>query len=108
VLVGEPGIGKSRLCAELARVARARGAEVRVGRCSQDDGAPPLWPWTSVLDGLAGAPDLAAAARRAVGRLLLLGGDPPTVVDAAQSRTLVVVLDDLHWSDASSCACCAI
>ena len=23
-----------------------------VGRCSQDDGAPPLWPWRTVLDGI--------------------------------------------------------
>ena len=23
-----------------------------VGRCSQDDGAPPLWPWYALLDGL--------------------------------------------------------
>ena len=49
VVTGEPGIGKSRLCAELAARARARGATVLVGRCSQDDGAPPLWPWELAL-----------------------------------------------------------
>ena len=38
VITGEPGIGKSRLCAELAARARARGATVLAGRCSQDDG----------------------------------------------------------------------
>ena len=42
VVTGDPGIGKSRLCAELATVAQSEGARVLVGRCSQDDGAPPL------------------------------------------------------------------
>ena len=36
--------GKSRLAAELLAVAREeREAAVAVGRCSQDEGAPPLW-----------------------------------------------------------------
>ena len=52
VVTGEPGIGKSRLCAELAATARREGATVLVGRCSQDEGAPPLYPWASVLRGL--------------------------------------------------------
>ena len=49
VVTGEPGIGKSRLCAELAATATAEGATVLVGRCSQDEGAPPLYPWASML-----------------------------------------------------------
>ena len=28
------------------------GLLAAVGRCSQDDGAPPLWPWYALLDGL--------------------------------------------------------
>ena len=56
-VVGEPGMGKSRLTEELAGLASLRGAGVLVGRCSQDEGAPPLWPWASVLAGLgAGLP----------------------------------------------------
>jgi DNA-binding SARP family transcriptional activator len=102
VLVGEPGIGKSRLSAELARVARQRGADVRIGRCSQDDGAPPLWPWTTVLDGLPGGPDLHADAGEPSDGFSTWEAVRRAVVDAARTRTLVVVLDDLHWSDASS------
>ena len=51
-LTGEPGIGKSRLAAELGARAVDAGARLLVGRCSQDDGAPPLWPWQQVLHGL--------------------------------------------------------
>jgi hypothetical protein len=60
VLVGEPGIGKSRLIAELAGRARAAGLGVSVGRCSADDGAPPLWPWLAVLRELSTRPDAEA------------------------------------------------
>src|SRR5262249_5937123 len=49
LLVGEPGIGKSRLADELAREARARGAQVLVGRCWEAGGAPVYWPWVQAL-----------------------------------------------------------
>jgi hypothetical protein len=49
MLVGEPGIGKTRLLHEMAGRAAARGFATGAGRCSQDDGAPPLWPWIAVL-----------------------------------------------------------
>ena len=52
VVTGDPGIGKSRLCAELAAAARSEGATVLLGRCSQDEGAPPLYPWAKVLSEL--------------------------------------------------------
>jgi predicted ATPase len=48
MLVGEPGIGKTTLLRALAERAAGRGFTVAAGRCSQDDGAPPLWPWTAV------------------------------------------------------------
>ena len=49
MLAGEPGIGKTRTARELADVARALGAEVLWGHCSQDEGAPPYWPWIQVV-----------------------------------------------------------
>ena len=71
LLVGEPGIGKSRLVAKVMAAARERGFRVATGRCSQDDGAPSLWPWSQALRELAERrarhPRRGAADRRSVG-----------------------------------------
>ena len=102
VLTGEPGIGKTRLAAEIALRARDRGARVLLGRCSQNDGAPPLWPWRSVLEGIGVdlAPDATAedegAQFRAWERIT------GAVRSVAREHTTVVVLDDLHWADPST------
>ena len=48
-LVGEPGIGKSRLADELTRRARQRGVQILVGRCWEAGGAPAYWPWVQSL-----------------------------------------------------------
>ncbi|WP_344192967.1 BTAD domain-containing putative transcriptional regulator [Pedococcus aerophilus] len=99
-LVGEPGIGKSRLAAELASAAGARGAAVLLGRCSQDDGAPPLWSWQQVLRGmgrdLPELPDDGSAPFRVWEEIVA------DVVEAARGRTVVIILDDLHWADVAS------
>jgi DNA-binding SARP family transcriptional activator len=49
VVGGEPGIGKSRLAEELVSRAGSLGAEVHWGRCWEEGGAPPYWPWVQVL-----------------------------------------------------------
>ena len=48
-LVGEAGIGKSRLAAELAAKARARGAVVLAGRSVPAGSASPYRPLTEAL-----------------------------------------------------------
>jgi len=45
LLVGEPGIGKTRLADELAQRAVTRGVRVAWGRCWDGGGAPAFWPW---------------------------------------------------------------
>src|SRR5262249_55174534 len=52
LLVGEPGIGKTRVARELAIRAGALGVAVRWGRCQETEGAPPYWPWVQVLRSL--------------------------------------------------------
>ena len=104
VLTGEPGIGKSRLSAELAAVARARGVDVLVGRCSQDDGAQPLEDLlprpqrrgTGLPGGEPGDTDEAGAQFRSRERLVR------AVREAALEKPRLVVLDDLHWADVAS------
>ncbi len=101
VVTGDPGIGKSRLCNELAALARGRGARVLVGRCSQDDGAPPLWPWRTVLERLGAAlPAIEADDAGAEFRSWELV--TRTVREAAASKPVVLVLDDLHWADTAT------
>jgi DNA-binding SARP family transcriptional activator len=101
-LTGEPGIGKSRLSIELAQYADSQGVAIAWGRCSQDDGAPALWPWATVLERLGSALPSAAdgddegAAFRAWETVV------QTVLAAAEQRPLLLVLDDLHWADTSS------
>lgn len=48
MLVGDPGIGKTRTAQELAGYAVDRGARVLWGRCYETPGAPPFWPWGQV------------------------------------------------------------
>ncbi len=48
MLVGEPGIGKTRTVSELETYARMRGAKVLWGRAHESSGAPPYWPWVQV------------------------------------------------------------
>ena len=101
-LVGEPGIGKSRLLAELAAAARERSATVLVGRCSQDEGAPPLWPWAGVLDGL-DLPLPTESGQADESTRFRTWDDIVRVVHGAAEHSLVLVLlDDLHWADSST------
>ena len=44
-LVGEPGIGKTRIAQELTTYAGLRGAQVLWGRSYEEQGVPPYWPW---------------------------------------------------------------
>jgi hypothetical protein len=49
LVTGEPGIGKSRLMDELARLLEGQGWRVLVGRCWEHGGAPAYWPWMQVI-----------------------------------------------------------
>ncbi|HEU5242108.1 MAG TPA: BTAD domain-containing putative transcriptional regulator, partial [Ornithinibacter sp.] len=80
-VVGEPGIGKTRLVDDLVARARQLGTTAVVGRCSQDDGAPPLWPWLALLDGRADAAGVAGVA--GAGDASRIGGPEATPGTAA-------------------------
>ena len=48
-LVGEPGIGKTRTAQELTTYAGLRSAQVLWGRCYEEQGMPPYWPWVQTI-----------------------------------------------------------
>jgi tetratricopeptide (TPR) repeat protein len=68
LLVGEAGIGKTRLATEVQTTACAAGAQVRWARCWEGGGAPAFWPWSMLLRALAReCPDSTVAAALAAG-----------------------------------------
>jgi class 3 adenylate cyclase len=131
MLVGEPGIGKTRAAEELATYARVSGARVHWGRCREDEGAPAYWPWVQAIrtivrdaDPVAlawqmggGAADIAQLVPEVAEKLDIEPAPPGESEEArfqlfdsvtnyliavARDRPLVIVLDDLHWADEPS------
>lgn len=132
LLIGEPGIGKTRLLHELASRAIAHGANAWFGRCMEFDGAPAFWPLMQIVreavrgrghDELRawlgpGAPELAEAFPELKQRLPDLPSAPALdssparfrlfdsmacfLARAAEQRPLVLLLDDLQRADQSS------
>jgi tetratricopeptide (TPR) repeat protein len=132
LLVGEPGIGKTRTVEEL--VSRGAFAAERVwwGRCPEHRGAPAFWPWTQALSGYvreateeslrrdlgAAATEIALVVPAVRERLLDLSEHAPPSHEQARFRLfasltsllarvserepLVIVLDDLHSADEGS------
>ncbi|KFU76013.1 regulatory protein, luxR family [Amycolatopsis lurida] len=103
---GSPGIGKTRLVEEAVSDATA----VVWGRCADDPGAPPLWPWRRVVEALPSVDSAVTAAfAEAEGvadvqaaRFRLVAAASDALVAAAEPSGLVVVLEDLHWADEAS------
>ena len=62
LVVGEPGIGKTRLADEFSGEAERAGARVLWGRCWEAGGAPAYWPWVEALRAYARAQDREALA----------------------------------------------
>lgn len=130
LVVGEPGIGKSRLLQTFADEAASGGAAVAWGRAWEAGGAPPFWPWLEALRGLLERveldtlglgparlaalaqllPDAAPAAAALpvlepdAARFRLFEAVGVLLRGAARTRTVVLVLDDLHVADPSSLA----
>jgi hypothetical protein len=110
LLLGEPGIGKTRVVEELERAARARGVRVAWGYCREAGDTPPLWPWLRLLrEVTAGAwnEQLALEANEGVGldaplRHALFDSIVRALTAAAEQEPWMLVLEDLHRADAGS------
>ena len=132
MLVGEPGIGKTRTSEEFATYAGLRNAQVLWGRCYEGEGAPAYWPWVQAIRSYVhdrdpqelmsemgpGAADIAQVVSEVRERLPGLPA-PPTLEpeqarfrlfdsittflkNASNRQPIVLVLDDLHWADKPS------
>src|SRR6516165_188710 len=122
---GDAGMGKTRLVAELATVAAARGFMVLSGRCAELGDSVPYLPLADALRSAAHtAPALADALadRPVLGLLLpdrnnaeLAGGDVPgmaqqqlfgavlgMLAELAETTPVLLVLEDMHWADRST------
>ena len=128
LLVGEPGVGKTRLCTEIAAEAHAQGALTLYGRCDEELSLP-YQPWVEAISHVldAGPSELVDEIIRLYGSELSLlipqirsrfpsveeprSTDPETeryhLLQAvtsligliAEDQTVVLVIDDLHWAD---------
>ncbi len=102
VVVGAPGVGKSRLAAELTR--RAKGVTTLWGRCLSYGEGITYWP---LRDAVEQAPE--GTERDAVFAALDAETPPPAAEIAllfrllceavASAGPLVLVFDDLHWAE---------
>ncbi|HEX6022217.1 MAG TPA: protein kinase, partial [Solirubrobacter sp.] len=117
---GEPGVGKSRLAREIARYAHAQGAHALFGSCDEDAIAP-YQPFTEAGRFYLSKVPLPGIDVSPLGRLVPelreqithheLPGAPETeryqlfeavaglMIKVAETRPLVLVLDDIHWGD---------
>jgi predicted ATPase/DNA-binding CsgD family transcriptional regulator len=109
LVAGEAGIGKTRLAGELAERARRAGATVLRGRCIDLVGSGlPYLPLLEALRPLRGSPalgDLTGGLNAdATDSQLHLFEAALAVLDrlGEEGRPLLLVLEDLHWADAST------
>ena len=129
---GEPGIGKSRLLAEFATLPSQAGVPIHWGFAWEAGGAPAYWTWIQVLRSILGqdcgraalaqhphlmtpigelVPELVPEASRLPARLepeqarfRLMDAVSTLLVSASAHSPLVLVLEDLHATDADSLA----
>ena len=129
LLVGEPGIGKTRTVEELLSRHSLAADRVWWGRCPEHRGAPAFWPWTQAMSGYVGGaaedrlrselggaatdialvvpavrdrlPDLPdrALPSHDEARFRLFASLTALLARISESEPLVIVLDDLHCAD---------
>ena len=133
MLVGEPGIGKTRTALQFSRLADEQGAVVVWGRGYEGYEAPALWPWIQMIRSYvsdvpdeelsrqmgSGAPVIAAIVESlrekfpdlsplkviqdpSSSRFRLFDAVRAFVQRVCHEKSLVLVLDNLHWWDEPS------
>ena len=108
---GEAGVGKTALAEDLLAEASHQGAIVLVGRCYDLSETPPYGPWAEALarapsgEALPTLPAAAVHAERdgaAAGQDAIVRRVLAYLAALAETRPLVILLEDLHWADPAS------
>src|SRR5579863_2115547 len=121
---GDAGVGKSRLISEAVALAGGRGFTVLSGHCAELGDSVPYLPMADALRGAAQSSGVrdALSSRPALNRLLpegtdvqrededrsglarqqMLGGVLGLLTELAAAAPVLLVLEDLHWADAST------
>jgi DNA-binding CsgD family transcriptional regulator len=121
---GDAGVGKTRLIGEVTRLAAGRGFTVLSGQCAELGDSVPYLPLADALRGAAQSTGVrdALSSRPALSRLLPEGGEGPIadsdrsglarqqmlggvlglLAELAAAGPVLLVLEDLHWADAST------
>ena len=100
LVAGEAGIGKTRLALELAARARGEGFEVLLGRSIDLVGTElPYQPFVEALRPLG---DLPRVDREAGSQLRVFQETLELLGERAAAAPVLLVLEDLHWADAST------
>jgi DNA-binding CsgD family transcriptional regulator len=130
VVLGEAGVGKTRLMTEAAKVAAGRGAALLWGGCPEQELSVPYLPFVEALSSAFPTTELRELAgtlgflRVDLSRLLPQVADSTVApeIDTAQAKprvfeavacllerlaersAVMLVLEDLHWADSATCA----
>jgi class 3 adenylate cyclase/tetratricopeptide (TPR) repeat protein len=110
LVVGPPGIGKSRLVAEFLSEAAAGGATVHRGYCEAYLGARPLQPFVHLVRSITGDPAAELSDPATAGAMDSAGSDLARAVvrmralmaDAAAAGPCIFAIDDWQWADGAS------
>ncbi|HEX4820430.1 MAG TPA: BREX system ATP-binding domain-containing protein, partial [Acidimicrobiales bacterium] len=111
VVIGEPGIGKTRLLEALRESASTRGFSTAWARCAESGAAPPFWPITQISEqlrdaGVLGAemvaPDDRDSDETAAARMRFELHRAVAARLARFDRPLLAVIDDIQWADPDS------
>lgn len=116
LLPGEAGVGKTRLVSEFAALAEADGGLVLTGHCvGLGEAAPPYLPVVEVLEQVREVdPALVAevpvltnlvsrvGSERDTSQLQLFDAFLTLLTALARERAVLLVVEDLHWADAST------
>ncbi|MBP2325161.1 tetratricopeptide (TPR) repeat protein [Kibdelosporangium banguiense] len=108
VLTGEAGVGKTWLCERTSVLAEREGFEVVRGRCWPHGGAPALWPWPALLPALTGEEGARLLASDAGGdvvgaeRFARFAAVADLLMTSRRNIPTMIVIDDVHYADAST------